>query len=150
MLHTVEVDQSIKIEQPGNTILAFSNGIAQAIVISSRVKREGLQVLRAMGKSEKQGPIVLFSACLYLLLKEYLSDLQRVIIDTEYSGQEDNIKSYLLGYIKKDKQFFNPENIMFAAIGKSSPAHKKAMNVRLRKDNNYRKITLKELLKLLK
>ena len=45
MKHTVEVDQSIKIEQLGDTVLAFSNGISHAIIVPARVKREALSVL---------------------------------------------------------------------------------------------------------
>lgn len=150
MSHIVEVDQSIKIEQSGDTVLAVSNGISHAIIIPSDVKREGLRVLREKKKRVKQAPILLFAACLYLLLKDHLPKLQRVIIDTEYTGQENNIKSYLLGYIKKDGQAFSPENIVFSRVGKSSPADKKARAVREKQDNQYRKVTLEELLRLIK
>ncbi len=45
MRHVVEVDQSIKIEDSGSTVLAFADGIAYAIEVSANVKLAALQAL---------------------------------------------------------------------------------------------------------
>jgi len=148
MTHVVEVDQSGKIEQSGPTVLAFSNGISHAILIPSGVKREGFRALLRRGKTKDIARLLLFSACLYLLIKDHLDHLQKVIIDEEYTGQEGNIRSFLLEYIKRDGRFFEPENIDFARVGKGSPADQKARAVRAGRDKGYRKVTLKELLEL--
>ncbi len=150
MKHIVEVDQSIKIEQAGNTVLAFANGISHAVVIPSHVKRGALDVLWKKGKSRKLAPIILFFACLYSLLEDYLPNLQKVIIDEEYTGQDANIRFFLLAHIRNDKKHFEPRNILFDRVGKSSPADKKARAVRTGKDNQYRKITLKNVMRLVK
>jgi hypothetical protein len=46
MRHRVEVDQSIKIEDTGATVLAFANGLNFAIQIPAKVKLAGLKMLR--------------------------------------------------------------------------------------------------------
>ena len=148
MPYIVEVDQSGKIEQSGPTVLAFSDGISHAILVPSEVKTEGFHTLRKRGKSREIALLLLFSACLYLLLKGHLDQLQKVIIDEEYTGQEDNIKSFLLEYAKRRGQFWEPERVDFARVGKGSPADKKARAVREGKDKGYREIALEELLEL--
>jgi hypothetical protein len=145
----VEIDQSGKIERPGPTVLAFSNGITHAILIPSNVKRASLYTLQQKGKSRQLAYLLVFSAGLCLLIKTHLKQLQKVIIDEEYTGHEADIKSFLLEYVKKTGQIFEPENIHFARIGKSSPADKKAGAVRKGDDKTYQKVSLKEMLKLL-
>ena len=144
--HIVEVDQCRKIEQSGPTVLAFSNGISHAILIPARVKIAGLGVLRSRGKSAEIAPLLLFAACLYLLLRDHLGELQKVIVDREYEGHEADIRSFMLEYIKREGQSFEPRNITFALVGKKSPADKKARDVRRGKDKVYRRIGLEELL----
>lgn len=150
MLYTVEVDQSIKIEQSGDTVLAFAGEISHAVVIPSSVKNEGIQALLDRKKSKRQAHLLLFSACLYLLLKDHLPILSNVVIDEEYTGQEVDIKSFLLNYIRRDGYFFDPKSISFSRIGRKSQAHKKVEAVRLGRDKGYRKITLEEILRVIK
>lgn len=108
MPHIIEVDQSIKIERPGDTVLAFANGISHAIIIPSQVKTEAFRALWKRGKSRKIARIMLFSACIYLLVKDSLPDIQRIIIDEEYTGQEANIRSFLWGRVLGDKGHLPP------------------------------------------
>lgn len=149
MLHTIEVDQSRKIEQSGPTVLAFANKIAHAILIPQRVKRAGLHALRGEGKTKDEAQLILFAAGVYLLLENHLDQIGEVVIDVEYTGRERDIKSQLLRYIRRYVGQFDPEKIMFRRITKKSPADHKARNVRQKKDKDYRKITMKELLGLL-
>ena len=101
MRHVVEVDQSIKIEQAGPSVLAFSNGIQHAIVVPSNVKEVGLRLLQAKGKPKNAAVVTLFTACLFLLLEDHLLVLDRICIDTEYTGQESLIQSLLLVHIRR-------------------------------------------------
>jgi len=149
MPYVVEVDQSRKIEQSGPTVLAFSDGISHAIVIPSSVKTQALRALRDKRKPRKEAQILLFATCLYVLLKDYLDQLQRVEIDIEYPGKDADIRASLLRLIWRKVPAFEPEKIVFRRVGKKSPADKKARAVRKGKDKEYRKITLEELLGLI-
>jgi len=148
MPYVVGVDQSVKVEQSGDTVLAFSDGISHAIRVPSSVKIEAFRVLREKGKQKKVAQVLLFSACLYLLLKDYLDQLQRVVIDAEYPGKEADIRASLLRHIWKRDPAFEPEKIVFQRLGKRSPAHRKARAVRQGKDKGYKTVTSKELLRL--
>ena len=127
MPHVVEVDQSIKIEQSGATVLAFSNGISHAILIPSKIKTAGVTVLQARGKSKQTAQLMLFAACLSLLLKDYLSLVSQIVIDVEYDGKDAEIKATLLRYIWKDAAWFEPERIVFRQVGKKPSMSKSEM-----------------------
>ena len=145
----IEIDQSTKIEQSGPTILAFANGTTHAILIPSRVKHSAFQALRAKGKSKEVAHLLLFAACLYLLLDQHLHQLRKIVIDIEYPGKNVDIKAFLLRYIRRQIPDFEADKITFQLIGKKSPADFKARRVREKRDKNYRKIGSKELIKLI-
>lgn len=149
MRHNVEVDQSVKIEQPGSTVLAFSNSIDFAVVISSIVKQKAIQRLRVRGKSKDMAHILVFAAGVYLLIADFLDELNLVVIDTEYVGHDALIKAFLLRHIWQRQPDFDGCCITFARVGKKSPAHSKANAVRRRKDKDYRRVELQEMLRLL-
>lgn len=146
--HRVEVDQSIKIEDKGATVLAFANGIAAAVVIPGPVKQAALNVLLLRGKSRQTARLMLFAACLALLLQDHLDDLERVVIDIEYEGQEAPIREFLLIYLWQTRPTFEPWRVTFQHVGKQSPAHTKANAVRQGKDRGFRKLMEKEVLAL--
>lgn len=149
MRHVVEVDQSIKIEDSGSTVLAFADGIAHAIEVPANVKLAALQALYNQARKPGTAHRLVFAACLFLLLENHLTQLERVVIDTEYMGHEADIRAFLLRYIWRKVPEFEPWRIEFRQIGKKSPAHHKAELVRLRKDTNYRRVSLPDLLALL-
>jgi len=146
MPYVVEVDQSIKVEDPGDTFLAFSDSISYAIQIPFSVKQKGLQALRNQGKPKKRAKLLLFAACVFLLLEGHLEQLQRVTVDNEYDGRQADIKSFLVEYIKKKDPTFEAERIEIRAIGKRSPADHLAGAVRRGKREADRVITARELL----
>ena len=146
MPYVVEVDQSIKIEDPGDTFLAFSDGISYAIKVPFSVKQKGLQALRNQGKPRKRAGLLLFAACVFLLLEGHLEQLQRVTVDNEYDGRQVDIKSFLTEYIRKKDPNFEAEMIEIKAIGKRSPADQLAGAVRRGKRGADRVITVEELL----
>jgi hypothetical protein len=123
MAHIVEVDQSNKVENSGDTFLAFSNEISWSIKVPFRVKQAALQALRDQGKPSKRAKLLLFAACVFLLLEDHLDQLQRITIDNEYDGRESDVKSFIFEYIKRQHPRFRIETIDVRSIGKKSNAH---------------------------
>ena len=151
MSHVVEVDQSGKIEDTATaTVLAFADGVDYAIVISSKVKRDCLAVMRVGNQLGKTMYLQLFSAALYLLLKNHLLALGRIIIDQEYVMRERDIKRFLVNLIRKDFPTFDTQIIQFDRIGKSSTAPDRAIATLRGKIKPDRKITAEELLGLVR
>ncbi len=93
---------------------------------------------------------MLFAAGLYMLLSDHRADLERVVIDVEYEGQEAPIREFLLIYIWRTHPTFEPWRITFKQVGKQSPAHTKANAVRQGRDRGFRKLREEELLALLR
>lgn len=150
MRHNVEIDQSIKIEDAGPTVLAFANGIEHAVVISSRTKQEAFQYMLRRGKSRDMAYLVIFATGLFLLLEDHLDTLDQVTIDTEYVGHEAQIRSLLLRQIWRKEPSFEADQIVFRRVGKKSPAHIKAERVRKKLDRGYHNVKTSDLLRLLK
>lgn len=149
MRNTIEVDQSVKIEQSGPTVLALANGSAHAIIIPSDVKHKALHALHAFGKTKDSALIIVFAACLSLLLEQYLTKSVNIVIDVEYQGKNEDVKAALLRFIRKTNPHFDSERVWFAHIGKHSPADRKARQVRAKRDKDYRKISFVELKRVL-
>ncbi len=145
-MHT-EVDQSGKIEQTNwDTVLAFSDSIAYAILIPAKVKRKAIDLLRSTGKRGKRLYLILFAAALYQLLKDHLSQLELITIDIEYMGSEQDIKLMLLNLIRQTHLDYPADNIIFGHVSKGSPAHKKALAVYRGNARADKTLTLEELL----
>ena len=62
MPYVIEVDQSNMVEEPGDTYLAFSNGISWAIRVPVAVKQAGFEALRDRRKSKKTAKLRAWSA----------------------------------------------------------------------------------------
>lgn len=152
-MFTVEVDQSGKIERTHtDTFLAFSDGLHYVICIPARVKRLGQAALRAKWRrreSKKSIYIRLFAVGLFLLLKDHLADLGQIVIDTEYTGRESDIKGMLLELIRFSEPDYPAECITFQRIGKRSSAHNLAWEAHRGKRKPDNTITKEELLDLL-
>lgn len=122
----IEIDQSGKIELTSKkTVVGFSNHTKLTIEISSREKRKVQKYFRKIRKP-KQYYYQTFAILIYLLIKG--KKLDQVIIDTEYPGQSDIIKNYLLSLLRK-KGDFDKNIIVFHRIGKKSNAHAVANKV---------------------
>ncbi len=119
-----QIDQSGKIEQTSkNTVIALSNSIHATILLKAKDKRDLQKVYKAAGKP-KIFSIQVFSALTYLLLEKAKIESGIIYIDKEYPGYEDIIKSYINQLINKRAKFrFDPENIRFMLVGKTSNAH---------------------------
>lgn len=145
----VEIDQSGKIEDTNkDTILAFSNGKKYSIKIPAKVKRSCLLQLRSQGREGKTIYILLFSIVLFLLLQDFLSKIDSIVIDQEYPGHENDIKSLLKTFFKKIGKRKTPD-ISFWEIGKESPAHVLAYKTYRKLLLPDKKITLEDILGLI-
>jgi|SRR3989344_3165866 len=120
----IQIDQSGKLEKTNvPTVIGFSNGTSKSLVISAADKLELKQHFRALGKRQAY-VYKCFAAIIYLLLKTE-KDLNLVIIDTEYPGQEPLIKNHLLNFLKSNgNETIDKHSIIFKRIGKASNAHK--------------------------
>lgn len=129
----VEVDQSGKVERTQvDTVLAFANGQNYAIKMPASVKRQALEFLRQKPKhtrNKKAMYLRLFSAGLFLLIKDQLRTGAEIIIDTEYTGSEADIRGLLLTWIRQIDPEFVKTRVVFRQIGKASPAHELALAV---------------------
>ena len=147
MRHHVEVDQSVKIEQTqGDTVLAFSDDIEWAILVTAEVKRACQQELRAKGVKPGMIALRMFAAGLLLLLESRMEGIGSVTIDTEYEGKEGEIKGLLLRVILKWAPAFPKEAIIFRRIGRQSRAHIMAWEIHRGQRQADRRVTLRELL----
>ena len=93
--------------------------------------------------------IRLFTAGLYLLLKEHLNLLDNIIIDIEYTGGEADINGVLLPLIWRSNPQYASTRIVFRQIGKRSPAHILAWTVHRGRRPADHVVTEEEFLALL-
>ncbi len=146
----VEIDQSGKVERTQtDTVLALADGQAYAIRIPATVKRAALARLRQKGKSATVSYLRLFAAGLYLLVAGRLSSLERMVIDTEYTGQDANIRGMLLRLVRRAEADYPAERIVFRQVGKDSPAHALALAVHRGARQADRVVTEADLIGLL-
>jgi len=145
--HHVEVDQSVKIEQTqGGTVLAFSDDVERAILVTAEVKRVCQQELRARGVKPGMIALRMFAAGLLLLLEGQMEGIGSVTIDTEYEGKEGEIKGLLLRFILEWIPTFSKEAIIFRRVGRQSRAHILAWGIHRGQRQADRRVTLRETL----
>lgn len=141
----IEIDQSIRIEEPGDTYLAFANGKCFTICIPFPVKQACFTMLYDRRKTRRQAKLLLFAACLYILLKPYLSSISTIVIDNEYDGHGFDIRGFLYEYIRRDGYNFPIKHISIASIGKKSRAHEYAWGAQAGKKAIDKRISFEEL-----
>ncbi len=147
MKHVVEVDQSGKIEDTKeDSVLAFANGKQYSILIPATVKRDCIKALRIQGRAASTFYLQLFTIALYFLLRDHVSTLYRVMIDSEYIGQEAKIKEHLINLLRRRTYKIEPFQIHFTHVGKSSPAHTVAWSTLRKKRQPDRLLKLEEML----
>lgn len=116
-----------KIEQTDmDTVVAFSNNHQYAVLLPKELKR------KLIGKYRKERQIILklFVTCIYYALRDYLHEIELIIIDNEYEGKQNYVKSLLLDFIRKDYRDFDKNLIRIGHITKKSKAHEVASNVK--------------------
>lgn len=133
----VEIDQSGKIEATNKpTVVCFSNSESKSILIKRRGKRQLQEIFRKAGKP-RMFVIQTFSCLIYLLLKDFLPKISQIVIDREYPGYENLIKSYLVQLAKSDSKTLFSDMIHFTEIGRKSRAHLKAYQDYRKKKANW-------------
>lgn len=150
----IEIDQSNKVERlEKDTILAFSNQRQYAICIPSLVKKQVFLQLQTRGKDRKNVQLWLFSAGVFLLIKPYLPMIIKrceiIVIDTEYTSHDANIKSMILRHCHNAGLNLSTDQVRFEQIGKSSGAHKLAYDIQRGKAKANKQIRLEEMLELM-
>lgn len=146
-----EVDQSIKIgDLSADTILAYSNHTCGTVRIPVDVKRKALQALRRRGKSTIRATVQVFAAGLFLLLQGVVERASLIVIDTEYTGYEDDIRGMLVDHFRESNMSIYPELIAFQPIGKASRAHARAASVHRGVESVGKTITMVELSRILR
>ena len=90
---------------------------------------------------------------MFLLLESHLAEIikhnELIVIDTEYTGHEANIKSMILRHCWNAGLGVRPEMFSFAQIGKSSDAHKLAYSVWQGVVKPDQQVEIREFLRLL-
>lgn len=150
----LEIDQSNKIERlEKDTVIALANNSQRAIIIPSQVKRQAMALLRKNGKSRNAAVLNLFSVGVFLLLEPYLQHNHRlevaIMIDSEYTGHEVNIRSTLLRYAHKTGLPLSKGQICFGQVGKKSRAHSLAWHIQRNQQKPDTVLTLDDLARLL-
>ena len=122
----IEVDQSGKIEQTEmDTVIAFSNYHQYAVLLPKEIKRKLINRYR----KDKQIILKFFVICVYYTIRDYLSQIEVIVIDNEYEGKQNYIKSLLLDLIRKNYKDFDKNLIRITHITKKSKAHEVAVNI---------------------
>ncbi len=152
----IEIDQSGRIEVlTEDTALGFSDDRQAAILIPAAVKRNCSRQLRARGVRPKLAlspvevmiSIRMFAGGLFLLMENYLNQMESVTIDQEFPGWEAEIKGLLLKHIHQRVPDFASENIVFGQIGRASRAHQVAWRTYRGERVPEKRVTLGELLR---
>jgi len=144
----IEIDQSGRIEVlTEDTALGFSDDRQAAILIPAAVKRNCSRQLRARGVRPKMISVRMFAGGLFLLMENYLNQMESVTIDQEFPGWEAEIKGLLLKHIRQRVPDFASENIVFGQIGRASRAHQVAWRTYRGERVPEKRVTLGELLR---
>lgn len=142
----IEVDQSGKIEQTEmDTVVAFSNNHQYAVLLPKELKR----ILINKYRKEKQVILKLFVICVYYTIRDYLHQIELIVIDNEYEGKQNYIKSLLFDFIRKDYRDFDKNLIRIAHITKKSKAHEVAANANRGFAKSQKTLSEKDIEKLI-
>ena len=124
----IEIDQSGKIEETAKlTAIAFTNSKTGSILLPARTKRRLQDQFRRIGEP-KLFILFIFTALIYILVKDNVKQITEIIIDTEYPGQDGIIRKLLLKMIAGDN-IADRLSINFKQVGRSSMSHRIALTV---------------------
>jgi hypothetical protein len=143
---TYQIDQSGKVEDTNKlTVVAYANGQIKSVKIGSAEKQKLLSVMRTLDHPKRNYVYKIFAALIYFLLADERVD--SVVIDREYTGHEETIIGILIQLLNKNGK--NIPSIRFDHVGKSSPAHKAALDVFRGKKEADLVVNAKEILRVL-
>jgi hypothetical protein len=133
-----QIDQSGKIEDTRiHTVIACSNKKQFSIMIKATTKRKIKKIYNLAGKPNIY-TIQVFSVLIYLLIEKANITPEMIVIDREYKGKEQLIKSYIMQLVfKRGKIKLSKEDLHFAEIGRKSQAHKTAIQAFRKKKADF-------------
>ncbi len=119
----IEIDQSGRVEYT-STSTTLADSVGNSIVVRSTNKQYMQKVYREAQKP-RMYVLEIFSLMMAFLISEtYSSTMQNTyIIDSEYIGREQEIKTYLFRFLKRLNCPLKPDMVTFGHIGKKSKAH---------------------------
>lgn len=122
-----QIDQSGKVEDTKSlTIVALADHKVKSLKISAVEKRKLVRAMRILDYPKKTFVVKIFSGLVFLLVKDE-KDIEEVVIDREYLGNEPTIKNIIIQLFQRTKR--KSPLIGFGTIGKQSKAHKVAIDV---------------------
>ena len=143
------IDQSSKIEYTHqDTVVAFSNHHHQSVLLKSKDKRELEKFFRATNKP-KLFIYKVFAVLICYLLEPQIKTITQIIIDTEYTGQENLLKNLILEILTSRGCIINKKIISFSQVGKKAKCHQIAINTYKHKIKPDQTISLGTVLKYL-
>lgn len=148
----IEIDQSWKIERTNrDTIIAFSNKEKASLRIPAEVKRSAFVYLEEKFGRTKLNIFRIFAAGVVLLVAKSKIRVSNadVVIDLEYPGRDEEIRSMMVGFGSKIGLNFDAASIHFGRVGKESPAHFLSYGAHLKKQEETFTATLRELTEIL-
>jgi hypothetical protein len=122
------VDQSGKWEESGSTVIGISDTYTYSVLIKSNVKRHVWRYIcnsmQERNRSNRAKRMRLFVYTLFLSLRGYLREGDKLVVDIEYAGHESNIRDFLVHLFKRfTKISIGQSNIQFALLGKDAMCH---------------------------
>ena len=112
------------------TVWAYANGESRSLAMSAAVKRKAFAVLKRHGITGARALMRVYTAAMFLLLKEVIAVRGVVIeLDREYPGYDAEIKAMLLRKFRLTEIKAPGEAITFGNIGKLAEAHRVAWQI---------------------
>lgn len=147
----IEIDQSGKFERTDiDTVISYSNGKTYSVLIPARIKRTCVLKLRNSGIVGNRLYIQLFAAVIFLLIRDQLTKVSRVIIDAEYTGREGQIKDNLINIIHRAGLSIDAYVIQFGHVGKKAKVHHLALSIWRKKKKADKILSTDDIMKVLK
>mgnify|MGYP001593416979 CR=1 FL=1 len=145
----IQIDLSGRIETlNADSALALSNRVERTILIPARVKRHASQQLAARGVKPKMISVRMFAGAVFLLVKPLLGEVRIVVIDREFEGRENEIRSLLLALIRKAGYKLSGEAVQFRSVGQQARCQHLALATFRRQRKPDQKVALTELLRV--
>lgn len=139
----IYIDQSGKVEDTAKpTVIAFTDGKSYAIKVKAKTKRQIQEIFRRKGLI-RLFIYKIFGVLIFLLIYKFIDEIDEVVIDTEYPGNEKLIKDIILEFIRKKR--LNEPTIIFQRIGNRPKVHYKAYNVYIGEEKEDSVVKLKEI-----
>ena len=115
----IQIDLSGRIETLNSaSAFAFANGKSRTILIPARVKRNVSRRLASRGVKSKMISVRMFAGATYLLVHPLLVEIKTIVIDREFEGWENEIRSLLLRLIRQAGHEIRSDAIQFRSVGK--------------------------------